>query len=341
MKKEIITTIDLGITTIKCLISETDLQERIHILGFGEAEAKGFSRGVVIDSDKACESLRSAITEAEQKAKIKVKKTKIVAGLQGEYIKELRGESGKDDFTRTVQKVQEEDIIEIKRKIQKIHLPQELVIWQLIPLEYTIDGVEGITQPLKMSVFNKLTLKALLLTIPRSSLKTIIEIFYELELKKFEFVFQNAVIGLGVCEEDELTKGVAILDIGGGVNFGIYKNGEYQIGFNLPIGGVSITNDIAVVFLTPFPYAEKIKKEYGMASRENVIEDLPIEIINHSGKTKRRITQSQLSEVIEYRLREILYLTKQEYEKIKNGKILPLSIVVTGGVANTPGIERL
>lgn len=338
MKKKIITAIDFGVTTVKCLISEIDSQEKINILGFGESESEGFNKGVVVDSEKARESLKSAIIKAEQNAQIKVKKTKIIAGLQSEYIKELRGESGKDDFTRPVQ---EEDIIEVKRKVQRISLPPELVVWQVIPLEYSIDGIEGIRQPLRMPVYNKLTLKALLLTIPRSSLNTIIEIFQELELRKFELVFQNAVIGLGVCEEDELNKGVTILDIGGGINLGIYKNGEYQIGFSLPFGGVSITNDIALVFLTPFHYAEKIKKEYGVASRNNVVEDLPIEIINQRGESKKRIVKSQLSQVIEYRLREILYLTKQEYEKIKEERNLPLNIVITGGVANTPGIAEL
>ncbi|MEM2174968.1 MAG: cell division FtsA domain-containing protein, partial [Candidatus Micrarchaeia archaeon] len=207
-----------------------------------------------------------------------------------------------------------------------------------------IDGMAGIKKPLKMSVYNKLSLKALLFTIPRSSLKTIIEIFQELEFRKFELIFQNAIIGLGVCEEEELDRGVAILDIGGGVNFGIYKNGEYQMGFNLALGGVSITNDIALVFLTPLPhfhYAEKIKKEFGVASRDIISNDIPIEIINYSGEIKKRITKSQLSQVIEYRLREILYLVKQEYERIKEEKSLPLSIVVTGGVANTPGITKL
>ncbi|MEO0097084.1 MAG: cell division protein FtsA [candidate division WOR-3 bacterium] len=338
MRKKIITTLDLGITTVKCLISEIDPQEKINILGFGESEIKGFDKGIVIDSERAYESLKLAVTEAEQKAQIKVKKTTIIVGLQGEYIKELRGESGKDDFTRPVQ---EEDLVEVKRKAQRISLPSEFVVWQLIPLEYIIDGMVGIKKPLKMPVYNKLTLKALLLTIPRSSLKTIVEIFQELEFRKFELIFQNAIIGLGVCEEEELDRGVAILDIGGGVNFGIYKNGEYQVGFNLNLGGVSITNDIAVVFLTPFHYAEKIKKEFGLASRDAVIDDLPIEIINYSGEIKKRITQSQLSQVIEYRLREILCLVKQEYEKIKEEKTLPLSIVVTGGVANTTGIAKL
>lgn len=338
MRKKIITAIDLGITTVKCLISEIDQQEKINILGFGEAEAKGFNKGMVVDNERALESFKLAITEAEQKAKIKVKKTKAIIGLQSEYIKEIRGESGKDDFTRPVQ---EEDILEVKRKVQRIYLSPELAIWQLIPLEYVIDGMEGIRQPLRREVFNRLTLKALILTIPRSSLKAFFEIFQELELGKFELVFQNAVIGLGVCEEEELNRGVAVLDIGGGINFGIYKNGEYQMGFNLPFGGMSITNDIAMVFLTPFYYADKIKKEYGIASRDLIIEDLPIEIINYSGERKKRITQSQLSQVIEYRLREILCLVKQEYEKIKDEKTFPLSIVVTGGVANTPGIAKL
>lgn len=338
MRKKIITTIDLGVTTVKCLISEIDQQEKINILGFGESEAKGFNKGIVVDSERALESFKLAITEAEQKAKIKVKKTKIIVGLQSEYIKELRGESGKDDFNRPVQ---EEDILEVKRKVQRIYLSPELAIWQLIPLEYVIDGMEGIKQPLRREVFNRLTLKALILTIPRSSLRTFFEIFQELELGKFELVFQNAIIGLGVCGEEELERGVAVLDIGGGINFGIYKNGEYQMGFNLPLGGISITNDIAMVFLTPFHYAEKIKKEYGIASRELIVEDLPIEMIDYSGERKKRITQSQLSQVIEYRLREILCLVKQEYEKIKDEKIFPLSIVITGGVANTPGIIKL
>lgn len=337
MKKGKITAIDLGITKVKCVVSEIDSQGKINILGFGESEAQGFNRGIIVDSERALESLKSAITEVENKTQIKVKKTKIVVGLQGDHIKELEGEGGKDDF---IKPVQEEDIREIKRKAQRLSLSPEITVWQLIPLEYSIDGVSGIKQPLGMSVYNKLTLKALLLTIPKSSLITIIELLQELELRKFELVFQNAINGFGVCDEEELERGVAVLDIGGGLNFSVYKNGEYRTGFNLPLGGITITNDIALVFLTPYHYGEKIKKEFGVATRKLITNDLPIDIIDYQGKINKRITQSQLSQVIEYRLRELFQLAKQKYEEREKG-ILPLNIVVIGGVANTPGIVKL
>jgi cell division protein FtsA len=338
MKKERITAIDLGVTKIKCVISEIDLQGKINILGFSESEAKGFDKGIVTDSEAALESLKSVISEIENKTQIKIKKTKIVVGLQGEHVKELSGESSKDDFTKPVQ---EEDIYEIKRKAQRISLPAEIVVWQLIPLEYSIDGLPGIKQPVGMSVFNKLTLKALLLTIPKSCLATIMELLYQLGLRKFELVFQNATVGLGVCDEEELMRGVAVLDIGGSLNFGIYKNNEYQTGFSLPLGGVAVTNDIALVFLTPYHYAEKIKKEFGVAKKEFIINDSPIDIIDYQGKVTRRITQTQLSQVIEYRLKELLLLAKAEYDKRLSEEMLPLYIVITGGVANTPGIDKL
>uniref|UniRef100_A0A7V4E3A4 Cell division protein FtsA n=1 Tax=candidate division WOR-3 bacterium TaxID=2052148 RepID=A0A7V4E3A4_UNCW3 len=338
MKKERITAIDLGVTKIKCAISEIDLQGKINILGFSESETKGFDKGIITDSEAALESLRSVISEIENETQIKVKKTKIVIGLQGEHIKELPGESNKDDFTKPVQA---EDIYEIKRKAQRISLPSEIIVWQLIPLEYSIDGLSGIKQPVGMPVFNKLTLKALLLTIPKSCLATIVELLHQLDLRKFELIFQNATIGLGVCDEEELMRGVAVLDIGGGLNFGIYKNNEYQAGFSLPFGGIAVTTDIALVFLTPYHYAEKIKREYGVAKKEYIINDVPINIINYQGKVTRRINQSQLSQVIECRLRELLLLAKAEYEKRLVEEILPLNIVITGGVANTPGIDKL
>ncbi len=131
--------------------------------------------------------------------------------------------------------------------------------------------------------------------------------------------------------EDEKELGVAILDIGGGTTeISVFESGNLIYSSLIPIGGQHITNDIAVGLRIPFEQAEKIKREFGCASL-SMAQDMKIQIVPIGSNTPKKITQKDLTEIIEPRVSEIFDLVAERLNKLGNAILLPAGVVLTGG----------
>jgi len=86
-----------------------------------------------------------------------------------------------------------------------------------------------------------------------------------------------------------------------------------------PIGGVEITNDIALGFKIPLEEAEELKRG---------------ERINSYPKKK-------LEDIVEARLSDIFDLINDHLKKIGRNGLLPAGIIITGGTASLSIIEDL
>jgi cell division protein FtsA len=67
---------------------------------------------------------------------------------------------------------------------------------------------------------------------------------------------------------------VAVLDIGASVScIAIYEKGAIRYAEVIPLGGNSITNDLKLRFGLVYKQAERLKKEYGVATFEGISEN--------------------------------------------------------------------
>ena len=72
-EKEIISGIDIGTTKIAVVIAEFDnTDNKINILGVGEAPSNGLKKGIVVNMNQTVDALIQALTMAEQQADIEV-----------------------------------------------------------------------------------------------------------------------------------------------------------------------------------------------------------------------------------------------------------------------------
>ncbi|MEL1159697.1 cell division protein FtsA, partial [Staphylococcus epidermidis] len=63
--------LDIGTTSIKVIVAEY-IQGQMNIIGVGSQRSAGLSRGVIVDIDKAVMAIRQAVSQAEEKASIKI-----------------------------------------------------------------------------------------------------------------------------------------------------------------------------------------------------------------------------------------------------------------------------
>ena len=85
-EKQIISGIDIGTTKIAVVIAEWDKAEnKIDILGVGEASSKGLKKGIVVNMNQTVDSLTQALSIAERQADIEVDSAFV--GITGDHIR--------------------------------------------------------------------------------------------------------------------------------------------------------------------------------------------------------------------------------------------------------------
>ncbi len=109
----------------------------------------------------------------------------------------------------------------------------------------------------------------------------------------------------------------------------------------LPVGGINVTNDVAIGLRTSLNLAEEIKIKHGTA---NLAEVEPEELLNVAvlgeggGQT---IQRRKLCEIIEARMSEIYSLIGEEMKRSGHAGMLPAGVVLTGGGARLAGAAEL
>ena len=77
--------LDVGTSTVCCVVSEVLEDGRLDVVGIGVAESRGIKRGVVVNLEAAVDSIKKAIEEAELMAGVEIDTVHL--SLSGPHIK--------------------------------------------------------------------------------------------------------------------------------------------------------------------------------------------------------------------------------------------------------------
>lgn len=148
--------------------------------------------------------------------------------------------------------------------------------------------------------------------------------------------------GMAVLNHEEKELGCCLIDIGAGTtDIVVYENGFIRYLCSIPIGGESITRDIASVLKISRNLAEDVKLNYGgcsYVSNQNKISE-GITMTDHRG-VNTTISRKLLIDVIAERLKDIFEVVKTSLVKQKIYDIINSGIVITGGTALLPNVEE-
>ena len=145
-----------------------------------------------------------------------------------------------------------------------------------------------------------------------------------------------------VLDRRQKELGVVVVDIGaGGTGVAAYEEGVVLTSAVLPIGGESVTNDIAIGLRTSVDTAEKLKIEYGTVIPRDISDRDTIDLSAISRAETQVVSKRQLAEIITARYVEILEMVKGELKKIDRDGALPAGAILTGGACKIPGLTEL
>ena len=330
--------LDIGTTKISVMIGKKDQYGKLEILGTGRAVSNGVTRGIVANIDKTVASISLAIDEAKQKSGLVIED--VFVGIAGQHIKSLqhRGEIVRDNIDIEIAKA---DIDKLKSNMFKlITIPGEEVI-HVIPQEYTVDGEDGIEDPIGMAGV-KIEANFHVITAQVGAVRNIIKCVERSGLHPKDLVLEPFASALATLDKDELQEGVALVDIGGGTtDVAIFLGNIIRHTAVIPFGGNVITKDIKAGLEILENQAELLKVKFGSAMYTEDQENVMISIPGLRGRPAKEIAVRNLSEIIGARYKEIIDLVYHEIKSSGYENKLMTGIVLTGGGSLIKNLKQL
>ena len=335
---EIVVGLDIGTTKIACLVGRKTDHGKIEILGIGKAPSLGVSRGVVSNIEKTVQSIRAAVEEAEAKSGIEIKVVNV--GIAGQHIKSLqhRGMITRDSIEEEISQKDVDELIDDMYKL--VMMPGEEII-HVLPQEYIVDRQPGIKDPIGMSGV-QLEANFHIITGQMAAARNIFKCVHKAGLEVSELILEPLASSSAVISGEEKEAGVALVDIGGGTtDIAIFHDGIIRHTSVIPFGGNVITEDIKEGCTIMQRQAELLKTKFGSAVTQTSQENEVVCIPGLRGRDPKEISVTNLANIINARMSEIL---EHIYFEIKNSgyeKKLIGGIVVTGGGSQLKHMNQL
>ena len=329
------TGLDIGTSSIKVLVAELRDGE-VNVIGVSNAKSKGVKDGIIVDIEAAASAIKSAISQAEEKAGISIKSVNV--GLPANLL-QVEPTQGMIPVTSDTKEITDQDVENVvKSALTKSMTPDREVI-TFIPEEFIVDGFQGIRDPRGMMGV-RLEMRGLLYTGPRTILHNLRKTVERVGVQVENVIISPLAIVNSVLNEGEREFGATVIDMGGGqTTVATIRNQELQFTNIYQEGGDYVTKDISKVLKTSQRIAESLKLNYGEAYVPLAgNETFQVEVIGEVDPVE--VTESYLAEIISARIKHILDQIKQELDR-RHLLELPGGIVLIGGNAILPGIVEL
>jgi cell division protein FtsA len=330
--------LDIGTTKICAVVAGTDENGKVNILGIGRAPSDGMTRGVVTHIDRTTAAVAHAIAEAQASSGVAIRS--VIVGIAGDHIQSFQsrgvvGISGQDhEVTRT-------DIDRLIEDTKRVALPTDRKIIHVIPQEFIIDGQDGIYDPLGMSGV-RMEANVHIITGLVSAAQNIYKCVQRAGLDISDMVLEPLASSYAVLDDEEKEVGIALLDIGGGTtDLAVFEERTIRHTAVIGIAGKKVTDDIRKGLGILNDQAERLKKEYGCASVDAVVDNELLVLPGVGGRPPIEIDKRILAQIIQPRMEEILEIAALEIKRSGYAKHLAGGVVLTGGGALIKGTADL
>ena len=339
MRSGLIAALDVGSTKVCCFIASVQDDGTPRIVGIGHQVARGMRAGAVVDMENLEHSIRASVDAAEEMANNRIKA--VVVNVSGG-----QPSSGnvKVEVAMNGHPVNEADLRRMLEHGRHHHQSPDRELLHAIPVDYTIDGNEGIHDPTGM-FGDRLGVAIHLIAAGIGPVRNLSTVVHRCHLDVEARVVSPLASGLACLVEDEKELGVTCIDMGGGTtSIAVFLGRQLVHTEIIPVGGFHVTSDIARGLSTPIAFAERLKTLYGSAipSPADDREMLKVPLVGESEDgASNQIPRSLLNQIIQPRLEETFELVRSHLEHSGFDKLAGRRVVLTGGASQMQGVRDL
>ena len=331
--RKIIASLDIGTSSIKLIVGEF-IKNRLNILCTSEVPSKGIKKGLIVRKDELLPVLKEAFHKAEEMLGVPVRE--VVLSVPA-YYTEAQISEGTSTITNEDHVVAYQDLIRAMHaaSYNKIGDDEELI--SILPTTFKVDN-DIVKNPINM-IGNKLSLKAVLITVPKNNVNDFLRILEAIGVKVVDVVVSPLADYAANMFKEANTKVGAVINIGDETTtVSIFNKGILTKAEVIELGGANVDNDIAYIYKITKKDARFLKEHLGLACSDMARSEEKITVTDRLGE-EEVINQLDLSEIIESRLQEILELAKKQIHLLTKREIE--YIIVTGGTSEIGDFNNL
>ncbi len=330
--------LDIGTSRITALVGEMDSDGRVYVIGHGSRPADGLRRGVVVDMEKAVQSIQGAVTDAAMVSGTEV--DRVTVGIAGEHIRSINS-SGVIAVNRADNEITEADVAKVLEAARTVAIPVDREIIHVVPQEFAVDEQAGIKDPVGMTGV-RLEVEAHIVTASVTTARNLYRALERCRLDLDHIVLESLAQAETLLSAEEIESGTVVVDIGGELsNISVYYDGAIRHTAVIPLGGKNVTNDIAIGLRTTVDEAEAIKTGHGAALSSMVDPEEMIPVKTATAGERRPVSRHVLASIIEPRMEEIFSLIVRVIKQAQIPDVLTGGLLLCGGGALLPGTVNL
>lgn len=337
---KIIACLDIGTSKITTIVAKLDdPQSSPNIIGVSSIVAKGFKKGQIINLELASATITESIESAERMANLEI--NQVFVSLTAPHFESINshgvtaignpnGEITPDDISRAIEAA------------KAITLPPNKEIVHSIPRIFTVDGQDGVVDPIGMNG-TRLEVDSHLILISTPALRNLTKCLEDVNIKIQDLAYSGLTAAKSSLSETENELGVALVDMGGyNTTITIFIDNSPACSFCLPVGANNITADLAIGLRLPLADAEKIKIRLAqLVDKKGFHDEIDLSNIGIVADDNKISISSTINGIIKPRIEEIVRLVWQEICSHGFQNLIPAGIVFTGGGALTVDLKTI
>lgn len=335
---DIIVGIDIGTSKVCCCLGQINKFNQVEILNSSSVACDGFKKGKIVSADAVARAIRFAISDIENMQDFIIKSAYV--NIVGKYVSIFKTKYSiklDDKYEGVTQK----NIDTIIKSVGEIEIPEGQQIIDIVPSKFITD-TKVTDDPI--GIFTDILEAELdVIIADKQVVKTI-----GLAMQKAGLMIDGIVInGFSlkdiVLTDEEKEKGVLLLDIGAGnIDISVFRGNGIIYTDSIPIGGDTITNDISVGLDISYQEADKLKKQYGLASTAYIDNDYSITLTTYNGEDRMKSVKcSELVEIIEARVEEIFSLVKSSIDANSLQGVIQSCVISGQGINSINKSEKI
>jgi cell division protein FtsA len=338
-KERVLASLDIGSSKIRTVVAVVDGerdQQIPNIIGVGISPSLGMRKGNVIDVEELIHNIISSLEDAERMAGVPI--NHVFVGMSGAHIEAF---DSRGVIAISGSEITMDDVGRVLEAAQAVSIPANRRILHIEPKAYSVDEQKSIKNPVGMTGI-RLEVEAHIITGHVQHVKNLEKCVDQAGVDIDDLVPATIGAAEAVLSKRQKELGVVVIDVGAGcASIVVFEEGTILHSVCLPIGGESVTNDIAIGLRTSIDTAEKIKIEFGSVLPEEISEREMIDLSSVSKVDTQTVSKRYMAEIMQARYYEIFSLVKQELERIGRSGMLPAGVLLTGAASKAPGVLDL
>lgn len=332
-KEHSITGIDIGGSKIRTVVGAINPEtNNVHIIGVGVSPSNGLRKGAVVDAEEVINNIGASLEDAERMSGVLIHSAFL--GIGGAHIESFLS---RGVISVGGNEINESDVGRVLEAAQAVSIPPNRRILHTIPKNFSVDDQYGIKSPIGMTGI-RLEVEAHIITGQIQTVNNVEKCSHQAGLEINDIVPSALAAAEAVLSRRQKELGSVLINIGSGsTSITVFEEGSVIHTAVLPVGGESVTNDLAIGLRTSVDTAEKIKIEYGTTLPGEVSEREQIDLSLLSKLDDHKVTKKQLADIISARYHEIFTMVKEELKSIQKDGMLPAGAILVGSAVKMPG----